>query len=128
GDVLRPGIVYTAVPGQHLLVEPDGTLSFSNSEKVNFTRPSADVLFRSLAAHYKTRAIAVVLTGTGTDGALGVRAIKKYGGTVIVQDPAACAYRHMPEAAIATQKADAVLSVAEIVDELVNQLMLDQFG
>jgi two-component system, chemotaxis family, protein-glutamate methylesterase/glutaminase len=86
GDVLTPAMVYIAPPNRHLLVNPDGTLSLSQSELVHFVRPSADLLFESVAASYKDRAIVVVLTGTGSDGAMGVQAIKKMGGTVIVQD------------------------------------------
>jgi len=86
GDSLSPSTVYTAKPDRHLLVNPGGTKSLSSSELVNFVRPSADLLFESVAASYKDRAIAVVLTGTGRDGTMGVQAIKNMNGTVIVQD------------------------------------------
>ncbi len=86
GDRLDPATVYVAPPNRHLLVNPDGTLSLSQSELVHFVRPSADLLFESVAASYKDRAIGVVLTGTGSDGSMGVQALKKMGGTVIVQD------------------------------------------
>jgi two-component system chemotaxis response regulator CheB len=58
----------------------------SQSELVHFVRPSADLLFESVAASYRRCAIAGVLTGTGSDGALGGQAIKRMGGTVICQD------------------------------------------
>jgi two-component system chemotaxis response regulator CheB len=77
GDCLMPGKVFIAPPNRHLLVNPNGTLSLSQSELVHFVRPSADLLFESVAASYKDCAIAVVLTGTGGDGSMGVRAIKK---------------------------------------------------
>jgi len=80
GDHLSPGTVYIAPPNRHLLVNPDGTLSLSQSELVHFVRPSADLLFESVAASFKDRAIAVVLTGTGSDGSMGVKAIKKMDG------------------------------------------------
>lgn len=83
GDALNPGTVSIAPPNRHLLVNFDGTLTVSQSELVHFVRPSADLLFESVAAIYKERAIAVVLTGTRSDGAMGVQAIKKMGGTVI---------------------------------------------
>src|SRR5262244_3515986 len=86
GDQLRPGTVYTAPPNRHLLVNPDGTVSLSQSELVHFVRPSADLLFESVAASYRDRSIAVVLSGTGTDGAMGLGAIKKMNGKTIVQD------------------------------------------
>ena len=71
-------MVYIAPSNRHLLVNPDGTLSLTQSELVHFVRPSADLLFESVAASYKERAIAVVLSGTGSDGSMGVKAIKKW--------------------------------------------------
>ena len=103
---------------RHLLVNPDGTLSLSQSELVHFLRPSADLLFESLAASYKERAIAVVLTGTGSDGAMGVQAIKKMGGTVIVQDQATAEFPGMPSAAIQTRGVDFILPLGEIAPAL----------
>lgn len=124
-DVLRPGTIYTCPPDRHLLVNPDGTLLLSMADKVNFARPAADLLFRSLALNCKSRSIAVVLTGRNSDGALGVRAIHKYGGTSIVQDPATAEYATMPKAAIATGKADFVLPLTAIAAALVEQVMLE---
>jgi two-component system, chemotaxis family, protein-glutamate methylesterase/glutaminase len=114
GDRLAPGAVYTAPPNRHLLVNPDGTLSLSQSELVHFVRPSADLLFESAAASYRDRAIAVVLTGTGTDGAMGLRAIKKMGGTIIVQDEKTSEFFGMPAAAMETGTVDFVLAIDEI--------------
>lgn len=113
GTVIRPGHVYVAPPDHHLLVDR-GTLTLSQAELVHFTRPSADLLFESVAASYEARAIAVVLTGTGVDGATGVTAIKKRGGTVIVQDEASSQFFGMPSAAIKTGDVDFVLSLEEI--------------
>lgn len=115
---LRPGRVYVAPPDRHLLVNSDGTVSLTQSELVHFTRPSADLLFESMAAAYGSRAIAVVLTGTGLDGAMGVRAIKKRGGTVIVQDETTSEFFGMPSAAISTGMVDFVLGLDEIVTAL----------
>src|SRR5260221_5353102 len=118
GDRLSPGMVHTAPPNRHLLVNPDGSLSLSQSELVHFVRPSADLLFESVAASYKDRAIAVVLTGTGADGAMGLRAIKKMGGTVIVQDEKTSEFSGMPSAAIQTGQADFILPLEEIPSAL----------
>src|SRR6266498_377561 len=76
GDKLLPGTVYIAPPNQHLLVNPDHSLSLSQSELVHFVRPSADLLFESTAGSFKERAIAVVLSGSGSDGSMGVPAIQ----------------------------------------------------
>jgi two-component system chemotaxis response regulator CheB len=123
GDRLRRGSVAIAPPDQHLLVNPDGTLSLSHAELVHFVRPSADLLFESVAASYKERAVAVVLTGMGHDGAMGVRAIKKLGGTVIAQDKNTAQFSGMPSAAIDTGKVDLVLPLAEIAPALVDLVM-----
>ena len=118
GDRLTPGHVYLAPPNRHLLVNPDRSLSLSQSELVHFLRPSGDLLFESVAASHKDRAIAVVLTGTGSDGAMGVRAIKKMGGTVVTQDPKQAEFNGMPQAAIATQVVDFILPLDDIAEAL----------
>ncbi|MFG2497983.1 chemotaxis protein CheB [Streptomyces sp. NPDC048441] len=111
---VEPGTVYLAPPDRHLLVGPAGLLSLSNSELVHFVRPSADLLFESVAGAYGSRAIACVLTGTGVDGAMGVEAIKQRGGTVISEDPETAQFAGMPRAAVATGAVDFVLRLDEI--------------
>jgi len=118
-DKLQPGTVYIAPPNKHLLVNPDGSLSLTQSELVHFVRPSADLLFESVAGSFKNRAIAVVLTGTGSDGSMGVRAIKKMGGTVLAQDESSSEFYGMPNAAIQTGCVDFVLSLSEIPSALI---------
>lgn len=118
GDILRPGHVYIAPPNRHLLVNSDGTLTLSESELVHFVRPSADLLFESVAGSYKERVVAVVLTGTGNDAAMGVRAVKKMGGTVIAQDESSSEFFGMPGAAIATGDVDFVLPLQDIAPAL----------
>jgi two-component system chemotaxis response regulator CheB len=123
GDHLEAGTVYIAPPNRHLLVNPDATLSLSQSELVHFVRPSADLLFESVAASTKENAIAVVLSGTGSDGAMGVRAIKKMAGTVIAQDQSSSEFFGMPGAAIQTGAVDFVLPLGEIASALVTLVM-----
>ncbi|HEY9871240.1 MAG TPA: chemotaxis protein CheB [Candidatus Obscuribacterales bacterium] len=119
GETLKPGSVYIAPPNRHLLVNADGTVSLTQSELVHFVRPSADLLFESVAAAYRERAIAVVLTGTGTDGSMGVTAIKGMGGTVIAQDEHTSEFFGMPAAAIQTGNVDFVLPLKDIAPALV---------
>ncbi len=123
GDHIRAGTVYIAPPDRHLLVNANGTLSLSHSELVHFVRPSADLLFESVAASYRKRAIAVVLTGTGSDGSMGIGAIKKMGGTVVAQDQASAEFSGMPGAAIRSGNADFVLPLDEIAPALVTLVM-----
>ena len=118
GDELQPGTAYIAPPNRHLLVNPDRTISLTQTQLVHFVRPSADLLFESTAASFKERAIAVVLSGSGHDGAMGVKAIKKMGGTVIVQDAKNAEFAGMPEAAEATGIVDFVLALDEIAPAL----------
>jgi two-component system chemotaxis response regulator CheB len=114
GDRLEPGVFFTAVPGRHLLIKPDLTLAMAESEPIHFLRPSADLLFESAAAACHSRALAVVLSGTGMDGSNGVIAIKAQGGTTIAQDPASAELSGMPEAAIRTGRIDLILALEEI--------------
>ncbi|WP_067546460.1 chemotaxis protein CheB [Nocardia crassostreae] len=118
----EPGTVYIAPPNYHLLVGPNGEFTLSSSELVHFVRPSADLLFESMAGAYGPRAIACVLTGSGSDGAMGVGAVKSRGGTVIVQDPEEAEFSGMPEAAVKTGAVDFVLpldQIAEVISGLV---------
>lgn len=118
GERLRKATVYIAPPDNHCLVDKRQTIALTHTELVHFLRPSADLLFESVAASYKERAIAVVLSGTGTDGALGVTAIKKLGGAVIAEDYATAQFSGMPQAACNTGQVDFVLPLKEIGPKL----------
>lgn len=123
GDRALPGQVFIAPPNRHLLLNPDNTLTLTQSELVHFVRPSADLLFESIAATHKERAIAVVLTGTGSDGSMGVKAVKKMGGTVIAQDEHTSEFFGMPDAAINTGSVDFILPLDEIASSLISLVM-----
>jgi two-component system, chemotaxis family, protein-glutamate methylesterase/glutaminase len=105
--------VYIAPPDYHLLVER-GSFALSIDERVQFARPSIDVLFESAANTYGAGVIGVILTGANEDGAAGLARIKQCGGVAVVQDPAEAERRAMPDAAIAATVADAVLPLQEI--------------
>jgi two-component system chemotaxis response regulator CheB len=117
-DRLRQGFILTAPPGLHLLVDPDGVISFSHRPAVNFVRPAADRLFESLARSFGARSIAVILTGTGRDGANGAQVIKQAGGFVIVQDEATSEFFGMPGAAIRAGQVDRILPLEGIAPAL----------
>jgi two-component system chemotaxis response regulator CheB len=118
-DHLRPGEVFIAPPGAHILVDPDGTISLSHRPPVHFVRPAADRLFESIAGSFGARAVAVVLTGTGHDGATGAQAVKQAGGTVIVQDESTSEFFGMPKSAIDAGQVDLILPLDEIAPALV---------
>jgi two-component system chemotaxis response regulator CheB len=118
GQRAEPGVVYVAPPDHHLLIEPDGAFVLTRSELVHFVRPSIDLLFESLAGAFRERAVAVILTGSGSDGAAGVSAIKRMGGTVIVQDEKSAEFSGMPMAAQQAAPVDLVLALEEIAPAL----------
>lgn len=117
-DVPRRGCVYVAPPNYHLLVELDGTLALSIEPRVNFSRPSVDVLFETAAEAHGDRLVGVVLTGANNDGAKGLQRIKEYGGFCIVQSPETAQADAMPRAAIEAVTPDAVLPLKKIAPYL----------
>jgi two-component system chemotaxis response regulator CheB len=110
---LDPGRVVLAPAGYHLLVD-DGSVELSCDERVQFSRPSIDVLFESAAESYGPRMVGVVLTGANEDGARGIGEVKRRGGYTVVQDPATAERSEMPAAALAAVDPDAVLALDAI--------------
>lgn len=119
-EKIEPGVVYFAPPGYHLLIEDEGNFSLSADERVNFVRPSIDVLFETAASVFKKKLTAIVLTGANKDGSYGAATVKKYGGKVIVQDPKTAYADTMPLSVINTIKVDKISSLEEISELLVN--------
>lgn len=113
-EPILPGHVYIAPPNYHLLVEQDKTLSLLVDEKVNFARPSIDVLFESVADTCGTKAIGIVLTGANSDGAKGLREICERGGIGVVQNPQTAETPAMPLAAIKESSTDHICDLEEI--------------
>jgi two-component system, chemotaxis family, protein-glutamate methylesterase/glutaminase len=103
GDVLQPGRVLICPGSRHVKVKrlPLGDVAvLSDDPRVNGHRPSADVLFRSVAEEFKNQAVAVIMTGMGDDGAEGLGMVKKEGGMTIAQSEDSCVVYGMPKAAI----------------------------
>ncbi|WP_259699227.1 chemotaxis protein CheB, partial [Pseudomonas chlororaphis] len=98
-QTIERGTLYFAVPGYHLSVEQDRSLSLSQEERVHHSRPAIDYLFDSAADAYGPRLAAVLLTGANQDGAHGLAQVKRRGGLSVVQDPAEAQVATMPEAA-----------------------------
>ena len=115
---LKAGTVYVCPPGVHMFVEP--VLRLVAGPKVNFVRPNADLLLDSAAQQFGSRAVAVVLSGYGSDGALGGLSITRAGGTVLAQSPETSEFGDMPAAARRVGAADASLTPRQIAEVLVD--------
>lgn len=116
---ILPGNVYIAPPNYHLLVEKDETLSLTVDPKVNYSRPSIDILFESAAEVYENELIGIILTGGNGDGSKGLKMIKEFGGLTIVQDPNTAEADFMPKAAIKVVEVDYILSLNKISNKLI---------
>jgi len=114
---IRPNHVYVIPPNRQLVLS-DTTLNTGEFEGPRAGRAPIDIFFRSLAAVH-AEPIAIIMTGGGSDGALGARSVKEAGGLLMVQDPQEAAHDSMPQAAIATGLADVVLPVRELAAKLV---------
>ena len=121
GSPVRPGVVYVARGGQHLVVAERGgqrVLRFDDGPPENSCKPAADVLFRSAAAAWGSGVLAVVLTGMGRDGCTGCEAIRAAGGTVVAQDQETSVVWGMPGAVVSAGLADGVFPLAAIAAEI----------
>lgn len=108
GEPIARGTIYVGPADEHLLVS-EGRIQLAHSRLVRFSRPSVDVMFASVAATYGGRAIGVILSGSNRDGADGIAAIKRAGGTTVAQSPETAEYRIMPQAAIDTGCVDHIV-------------------
>jgi two-component system chemotaxis response regulator CheB len=115
GEPLRPGRIYVASADHHLLVL-DHRVRLSHGPSENGHRPAIDPLLRSVARAAGPRAVAVILSGAGDDGAVGAASVAAQGGSVIVQDPADALYASMPYATMAHVAPDHVAAAAKIGD------------
>jgi two-component system chemotaxis response regulator CheB len=115
---IEPGHVYIAPADYHLYLEGDH-FALSTDDLVNYARPSLDAFFVSAAEWLGREAIAVVLTGGGSDGAAGAKKIMDRGGLVLVQDPKTADGLWMPAAAIAATKTPHVLTLDQIAERLI---------
>ncbi len=123
GTVLEPDHAYVIPPGTYLSVG-NGSLCLSKPSTLHGARMPFDFLLQSLAREYGDRTFCVVLSGTGTDGSMGVKAVKENGGFAIVQQPEEASFDGMPRSAILTGAVDLVLPVAGIPEALTNYARL----
>lgn len=119
GIVVQPNCVYIIPPNRDIEFL-NGTLHLLKPSAQRGLRLPLDSFFRSLAQDLGDLAIGVILSGTGSDGTLGVQAIKGEGGMVMVQSPESSEYEGMPQSAIATGLVDYTLPPAEMADQLIS--------
>ena len=122
GARIQPGVAYLAPTGVQMRVAEGGLIRLADEAPYDGQKPSGNVLFESVARVYGDRAVGIVLSGMGRDGASGLRRIKAAGGQVIAQDEATSVIFGMPKAAIEAGVVDAVLPVGQIADAIVKAL------
>ncbi|WP_420600910.1 chemotaxis protein CheB [Flagellimonas sp.] len=115
GTSLKKGIVYLAPAGYHCIMEKNMTLSLDLSEKVMFSRPSADVSLESFSFNLKEQLIVIIVSGANADGANGAKWVAKRNGKLIVQAPEEAFAKTMPSAVLeAVDRVDHIVSTNEL--------------
>lgn len=127
GDILTPGTALIAPGGKQMkiIAAADGRnriIKITDDPPENSCRPSADYLFRSVAEHYISRSTGVIMTGMGSDGTAGLRAMKKNGGFIIAQNEATCTVYGMPKEPAESGIADVVAPLDGIAGEILKTI------
>ncbi|HUR96644.1 MAG TPA: CheR family methyltransferase [Pyrinomonadaceae bacterium] len=115
---VEPNHVYVVPPNQHLMML-DGHVDVSPNILVEERRAPVDIFFRTLADSHGSRAVAVILSGTGANGSMGIKRVKEHGGAAFVQNPREAEFNEMPRNSIATDLVDEVLPVAQIPAKII---------
>jgi chemotaxis methyl-accepting protein methylase len=115
---VEPNHVYVISPNRSLAIN-DGELLLSEITTFEERRAPVDIFFRTLAESHHSRAVCVILSGTGADGSMGMKRVKEYGGICIVQDPDEAEYSGMPQNSLTSGLVDYVLPVAQIPDAII---------
>ena len=127
GDTLENGLALIAPGGHHMVVKKSATgnytISLNQDPPENHCRPSADVLFRSVAQHFKGKTVGVILTGMGSDGCKGLTVMKEHGTPIIAQDKDSCVVWGMPRCVVEAGLADAEVDIKGIANKI-NQYIL----
>jgi two-component system chemotaxis response regulator CheB len=118
GETIKPGTVYLAPDNTHLTLKGSSNLWYESTEPVDGHRPSATVLFESVAKNFGDKAIGLLLTGMGKDGAKGLKAMHDAGAYTIAQDEASSLIFGMPKAAIELNAVKEVLGIDQIAPRL----------
>lgn len=124
GEIIRAGRIYVCPPRRHVLANAERTFALAETDPLSMPCPSGDWLFHTVAASYGEQAAVIVLSGSQSDGARGVRRVQAAGGIVLVQDPQTCAVPSMPLAALHTNCVRATLRPEQIAPSLVAMIGL----
>jgi two-component system chemotaxis response regulator CheB len=122
GDQILPGRALVAPGGLHMLVRSDGRVVLDSGKPVSGHRPSIDVLFRSVAREYRDRAIGVIMTGMGDDGADAIGEIRRAGGLTLAQDRDSSVVFGMPRAAIERGNIVRVVPLSRMASEIISAI------
>jgi len=131
GDLLSPGRVLITPGNRHIRVEKrrlSGIVHLSDDEPVNGHRPSADVLFKSAAAEYGNRVLAVIMTGMGRDGAREIGTIHRMGGVTLAQDEESCIVYGMPKVAVDHGYIDHIVKLQDMADTISRLVRSPSYG
>jgi two-component system chemotaxis response regulator CheB len=125
-EVLKPNTAYIAPGGRHMKIiagfQGDRAIQITDDPPENNCRPAVDYLFRSAASNFPGRALAVILTGMGSDGTIGLKLLKRHGCYVIAQDEATSVVYGMPKAALDAGTVDVVLPLDNIAGRITSSL------
>ena len=114
---IKPGHIYVIPPNKQMSMEGN-VLQLTEKEKSH--QAVIDVFMRSMAKECEKLSIGIILSGTGSDGTLGLKAVKEFGGVTMVQDPEEAKYDGMPQSAIRTDLVDFILPVKELAKKVMN--------
>jgi two-component system chemotaxis response regulator CheB len=120
-EPLKAAVIYIAPSDYHTLIEQDHTFSLDYSEKVNYSRPAIDATFQTAAEVYGSKLVCMLLSGSNADGVNGLKSVKAWGGTTVIQDPASAQVSYMPEQASIHAKIDHILPIEDMA-EFINLL------
>jgi len=124
GEPLNTGTVYLAPDNFHLLISSYGTVMLRDTLAINGHKPSVDALFESVAKSFGSKAIGVLLTGMGKDGAQGLKSIHDLSGHTIAQDSSSCVVYGMPKEAVKLGAVNEILPFDQIGECLKNSVMV----
>lgn len=119
--LLMKNTIYIVPGDYHVLFDSETLLSLDNSDKVNYSRPSIDVTFRSGAEKFGNKMVAILLSGANADGVEGLQYVKEYGGLVWIQNPASAEVDYMPRKAMENVNYDWIFEPAELPTKI-NQI------